>query len=213
MKRCTSKYVIRVRGKLRLPASKKVAKSSLRIRVALRFVRVAIILATIFLSLFLALTIESKYLSAPYAPDDRTMNEINRLVRVFGFGNESVIIVVRNNYERRVEWVGALTGLKTYAGNVVYLISNKTDEDPIITTRLDVVNSSASIGSLNGLKKSGVFQDPLKYTIILSECLSQPDRVELGFLTEIQEGIYVVRQMTHEEALMWVYVWESQNTL
>jgi len=134
-----------------------------------------------------------------YAPSGDALNDIQRLREKFGYGNESIIILVKpeQNWGRLTEWVEALTGAKVYLGYITCILNNQTLEcsRSILKqpTEYQQVLIGSLIGSWNKLRINGCFDNLSNYTLVVSKHLYSPNTFERAELLEIENGIYVVK--------------------
>jgi hypothetical protein len=130
-----------------------------------------------------------------YAPSDDSKNDIQRLREKFGYGNESIIILVKpeQNWGRLTEWVEALTGAKVYLGYIPCILTNQTLECAYSILKQPIDYQQGLIGSWNKLRIQGCFDNLSNYTLVVSEHLYSPDTFERRQLVEIDDGIYIVK--------------------
>jgi len=130
-----------------------------------------------------------------YAPSVDSLNDIQRLREKFGYGNDSVIILVKpeQNWGRLTEWVEALTGAKVYLGYITCILNNQTLECSRSILKQPIEYQQGLLGSWNKLRINGCFNNLPNYTLVVSEHLYSPDALERTELLEIEDGIYVVK--------------------
>jgi hypothetical protein len=147
-------------------------------------------------SVAVAVNIRITFDSGVYAPNANVLDEITRLEEMFGYGNESVIILVKpeQNWGRSTEWTEAITGGKVYLGHILNIVNNQTLEDAYSTLEQPVYYSQGLIGSWNHLRIGGVLGHLQNYTFVISEELYYPDPQELKMLVEISDGIYILNR-------------------
>jgi hypothetical protein len=147
-------------------------------------------------SVAVAVNIRITFDSGVYAPNTNVLDEITRLEEMFGYGNESVIILVKpeQNWGRSTEWTEAITGSKVYLGHILGIVNNQTLEDAYSTLEQPVYYSQGLIGSWNHLRIGGVLGHLQNYTFVISDELYYPDPQELKMLVEISDGIYILNR-------------------
>lgn len=130
-----------------------------------------------------------------YAPSIDSLNDIQRLREKFGYGNESIIILVKpeQNWGRLTEWVEALTGAKVYLGYIECILTNQTLECAYSILEQPIDYQQGLIGSWNKLRINDCFNNLSNYTLVVSEHLYSPDTFERTELIEIDDGIYVIK--------------------
>lgn len=130
-----------------------------------------------------------------YAPSTDSLNDVQRLSEKFGYGNESIIILVKpeQNWGRLTEWVEALTGAKVYLGYIECILTNQTLECAYSILKQPIDYQQGLIGSWNKLRIQGCFDNLSNYTLVVSEHLYSPDTFERRQLVEIDDGIYIVK--------------------
>jgi len=147
-------------------------------------------------SVAVAVNIRITFDSGVYAPNANVLDEITRLEEMFGYGNESVIILVKpeQNWGRSTEWTEAITGSKVYLGHILGIVNNQTLEDAYSTLEQPVYHSQGLIGSWNHLRIGGVLGHLQNYTFVISDELYYPDPQERKMLVEISDGIYILNR-------------------
>jgi hypothetical protein len=145
-------------------------------------------------SVAVAANIRITFDSGVYAPSANVLDEITRLKEMFGYGNESVIILVKpeQNWGRLTEWTEAITGGRVYLGHIFNIVNNQTLEDAYSTLEHPTYYSQGLIGSWNRLRIDGALGHLQNYTVVVSETLYAPDLNELKMLMKISDGIYIL---------------------
>jgi hypothetical protein len=156
--------------------------------------KVILFASILFYSAVVAVSIRITLDAGVYAPSANVLDETNRLKEMFGYGNESIILLVEpeKNYGRLTEWAEAITGDKVYLGHLTYLLSNQTLEDAYSSFVQPIYYSQGLIGSWNRLRINGALGHLQNYTIVVSEKLYTPDPNELKMLMKISDGIYIL---------------------
>jgi len=137
-------------------------------------------------STMVAITIKETF-NIVWAPDMETIQKIECLRNIYGYGNDSVILIVRDNWKNKYYWTFALTGMKIYFGDTIYLIANRT-----INKELVERFGPLYVDCWENLWRSGVLENPTNYTIVLTDILSPPNEIEKTFVVERCPGIYEV---------------------
>jgi len=166
-------------------------------RKAIIFLLIAIFLH----SILVAINVRGEF-STPWAPNIDAIKEIERLKDIYGYGNDSVILIARDDYQNKVRWAKALTGLKVYFGDPLYLIANRTLDKELIRRF-----GGRYVHYWEDLWRKGVLENPCNYTLVLSDLLAPPNEVERNFVVEVYPGIY---EVDIDKALMWL---EQMNTV
>jgi hypothetical protein len=161
-------------------------------------------------SLNIAVDYQNNYLVPWSPPTEEGMREIEWIVNAYGYGNDSVIIVVREH--NIFLWMLAQTGGFIYFGNLLYLLANKIEEKLLNSS--DLVTRNAYIGARQRLWIDGVLENfnPNRYTIVVTEHTYAPDFIELQLLEPIHKGIYLVKKMSEQEIERWFNFWNEIKT-
>ena len=134
--------------------------------------------------------------AVPWSPPSQAgLSELAWIRDHFGFDNPSVIIVVRD--PSSYLWALAYNGGLIYFGNLLYLLSNRTDYSMLNNSDPQV--RSDYIGSIQRLWTYGVLKkiDSGNYLILLPSALYNPDVLEVQALAAYGGGVLSVRQMTN----------------
>ena len=131
-----------------------------------------------------------------YAPSVSALDETTQLREMFGYGNESIIILVKpeQNWGRLTEWTEAITGDKVYLGHISYLLNNQTLEDAHTTLEKPIYDNQGLIGSWNRLRINGALGHLQNYTFVISEGLYTPDANELKMLVKISDRLFILNK-------------------